>query len=122
MSDSPEPQLTERERAVLRFAVKHGPSTWRGVARSVGHSTEYVTPAVKRLRRLELLSMPPWSAPPYSGRKPVSRSIAATEAGRVALHTRAGFPPRSEWPLGALCIDGYYDGLGRQVFVLAGGE
>ena len=110
MSDSPEPQLTERERAVLRYAVKHGASTWREVC--APHTPTYIEAAVWRLRQSGLLR-------DYREVHSLGRSIMATEAGRRALHTRAGFPPRSEWPLGALCDDGYFDGLGNQVYELA---
>ena len=111
MSDSPEPQLTERERAVLRIAVQRGPRTWREVCTHLGFASPlYIQSPVWHLRGLGLLL----DQPPHS----TNRSIVATEAGRRALHTRAGFPPRSEWPLGALCVDGYYDGLGHEVYEL----
>ena len=116
MNDSPEPQLTERERAVLRYSVQHGASTFRALMRehpSFSYWTAFNT--VSRLRVRELLRIPP-KREGYGGS--ISRSIVATEQGRVALHTRVGFPPRSEWPLASVCVDGYYDGLGNQVFEL----
>ena len=111
MSDSPEPQLTERERAVLREAVLHGPCTWREMRAAIGRSNDYFGPSIHRLRRDGLIR-------DYRGIQSLGRSIVATEAGRRALHTRAGFPPRSEWPTGA--SDGYFDGLGNMVWPIEG--